>query len=143
MAIRSLQQTVQNYVASASTAQAKFTAGVQATDKDPTALAVQNQAALLSGFNNAVNSGLWARRTAAVSKAQWQAITLAKAQNYATGVQAGETKYNQKMGLVLPVIQNVVSQVDSMPSGTPAANDQRMLFYANAMRQAKQNGAFG
>src|SRR5690242_18565017 len=98
MAIRSLQQTVQNYVASAGTAQAKFTAGVQATDKDPTALAVQNQAALVAGFNNAVNSGLWARRTAAVSKAQWQSITLAKAGNYATGVQAGEAKYNQKMG---------------------------------------------
>lgn len=143
MAIKSLQTTVQNWTQSASTAQGRYTAGVQNTDKDPAQLAIANQAALLSGFQNAVNSGLWARRLGAVSKAQWQQTTLAKASNYSTGITAGESKFQQKMGQVLPVLAQVVAQVDSMPSGTPAANDQRMLFFANAMRQAKASGAFG
>ena len=143
MAIKSLQQTVQNWTSSASTAQPRFVAGVQNTDKDPAQLAIANQNALLSNFQQAVNSGLWARRLGAVSKSQWQSITVAKAGNYSTGITAGEAKYQATMGPVLNVIGQVVAQVDSMPSGTAAANDQRMLFYANAMRQAKQSGAFG
>lgn len=143
MAIKSLQQTVQNWTSSASTAQPRFVAGVQNTDKDPAQLAIANQSALLSNFQQAVNSGLWARRLGNVSKSQWQSITVAKAGNYSTGITAGEAKYQAKMGPVLQVIGQVVAQVDQMPSGTAAANDQRMLFYANAMRQAKQSGAFG
>lgn len=143
MAIKSLQTTVQNWTQSASTAQSRYTAGVQNTDKDPAQLAIANQNALLSNFQQAVNSGLWARRLGAVSKAQWQQTTVAKASNYGTGITAGEAKYQQKMGAVLQVIGQVVAQVDQMPSGTPAANDQRMLFYVNQMRQAKQSGAFG
>lgn len=143
MAIKSLTQTVQNYTASAGTAGTRYQQGVQNTDKDPTALAVQNQAALLSGFTNAVQSGLWARRTGAVTKAQWQAATLAKVNNYTTGIQQGEAKYQQKMQAVLQVEASLQQQIDQMPSGTPAANDQRMLAWANGMRQAKANGAFG
>ena len=143
MAIKSLQTTVQNWTQSASTAQPRFVAGVQNTDKDPAQLAIANQNALLANFQNAVNSGLWARRLGNVSKAQWQQTTVAKASNYGTGIAAGEAKYQAKMGPVLQVIGQVVSQVDQMPSGTAAANDQRMLFYANAMRQAKASGAFG
>lgn len=143
MAIKSLQQTVQNWTNSAGTAQTRYTQGVQNTDKDPTALAVQNQAALLSGFTNAVQSGLWARRTGAVTKQQWQQATLDKAGNYATGITNGGAKYQAKMGAVLQVEQSLQAQIDQMPSGTPAANDQRMLAWANGMRQAKANGAFG
>ena len=143
MAIKSLATTVANWTGAAGTAQQRWVAGVQATDKDPAQLAIQNQAALVQNFNARVNDGTWARRLGAVSPTQWKAASTAAAPSYSLGIQNGEQKYSQRMGQVLPVLAQVVAQVDQMPSGTPAANDQRMLFYSNAMRQAKASGAFG
>jgi hypothetical protein len=47
------------------------------------------------------------------------------------------------MQAVLQVEAGLQQQIQQMPSGTPAANDARMLAWANGMRQAKANGAFG
>jgi hypothetical protein len=144
MAIASLQTTVDRWANAAGTASQRYADGVAATDVDVVGRAVAAQSALLSGFQNAVQSGLWARRLQAVGTAGYKAAVAAKgAANYQTGVAAAKSKFQQKMQAVLQVEAQLQAQIDQMPSGTPAANDARMLAWANGMRNAKAQGAFG
>ena len=144
MAIKSLQTTVDRWAAAAGSASSRYAEGVAATDVDVVGRAIQAQDALLNGFTSAVQSGLWARRLAAVGTAGYKAAVAAKgAANYQTGVAAAKGKFQQKMQAVLQVEAQLQAQIDNMPKGTPAANDQRMLAWANGMRQAKAQGAFG
>jgi hypothetical protein len=83
----------QRWQAAASTAQTRYTEGVQTTSKDPTQLAAAQAQKMLAGVQNAVSSGYWQRRLADVGKTGWQAATVAKANNYSTGIQASGTKY--------------------------------------------------
>jgi hypothetical protein len=144
MAIASLQTTVQRWQNAASVASQRYADGVAATDVDVVGRAVQAQDALLSNFQAAVQSGLWARRLQAVGTAGYKAAVAAKgAANYQTGIAAGVNKFQQKMQQVLAYEAQLQAQIDAMPSGTPAANDARMLAWANGMRQGKAQGAFG
>src|SRR5437867_2023903 len=102
----------------AGTAQARFTEGVQATTVDPTALAVAQQTKMQNNVVQAISSGKWARGLQRVGKAGWQAATLAKANNYATGIQASKQKYMEAIGPVLAVEASLQSQIKSMPSTT-------------------------
>lgn len=144
MAIKSLQATVANWQAGTATGQQRYLDGVNNTDVDVVGRAISSQGALLQNFQNAVSSGLWARRLQAVGTQGWKAAVAAKGgQNWTNGINAGVQKYNQKMQAVLQVEAGLQQQIDAMASGTPAANDQRMLAWSNGMRQAKANGAFG
>src|SRR5260221_5456960 len=110
-----LNTTVTRWQQGASTGQTRFTEGVQSTTVDPTQRAIQAQAKLLSGFNDAVQSGRWARNLAAVGAAGWKSATLAKANNYSTRISAGVPKYHAAMQTWLPIIMSASSQVQSMP----------------------------
>src|SRR3954452_16493775 len=92
-----LNQAVTRWTQSAGTAQTRFTEGVQSTTVDPTQLAIAAQAKLLQGFNEAVQSGRWARNLAQVGAGGWKQATLAKANNYSTGIAAGAGKYQSAM----------------------------------------------
>src|SRR5882672_10132248 len=113
-----LNQTVQRWQQSAGTAQTRFTEGVQATTKDPTQLAIAAQAKLLQGFNEAVQSGRWQRNLSAVGAAGWKSATLAKANNYSTGIAAGAGKFQSAMQTWLPIINSASAQVQSMPNNS-------------------------
>jgi|SRR5438094_3111928 hypothetical protein len=144
MAIKSLQATVAAWQAGTGTGQQRYLDGVANTDVDVAGRAVASQNALLQNFQAAVQSGLWARRLQAVGTQGWkQAVAAKGGQNWSNGIAAGGAKYQARMQAVLSVEAGLQQQIDSMPSGTPAANDARMLAWANGMRQAKANGAFG
>jgi hypothetical protein len=144
MAIKSLQATVAAWQAGTGTGQQRYLDGVAGTDIDVVGRAVASQNALLQGFTASVQSGLWARRLQAVGTQGWKAAVAAKGgQNWSNGIQAGATKYQNRMQAVLQVEAGLQQTIQQMPSGTPAANDARMLAWANGMRQAKANGAFG
>lgn len=144
MAIPSAQTVADRWAAGAGAGATRYGEGVAATDVDVTGRAIASQGALLTNFSNAVSSGLWARRLAAVGTQGWKAAVAAKGvANYGTGVNAAKTKYQQKMTAVLQVEAGLQQQIDSMPSGTPSANDARMLAWAAGMRNAKASGAFG
>lgn len=144
MAIASLQTTVQRWKDAASVASQRYVDGVAATDVDVVGRAVNAQDALLQNFQQSVQSGLWARRLQAVGTAGYKAAVAAKGQqNYQNGIVAGTPKFQQKMQQVLAYEANLQAQIDAMPSGTPAANDARMLAWAAGMRQGKAQGAFG
>jgi hypothetical protein len=144
MAIKSLQATVAAWQAGTGAGQQRYLDGVASSDVDVVGRAIANQNAALSGYQQAIQSGLWARRLQAAGNQGWKSGVATKGgANWANGIQNGGQKYQSKMQAVLQVEQGLQAQIDSMPSGTPAANDQRMLAWSNGMRQAKANGAFG
>jgi hypothetical protein len=144
MAIPNAQTVADRWAAGAGQGGQRYAEGVANTDIDVVGRAVSSQNALLANFSQAVQSGLWARRLQAVGTQGWKAAVAAKgAANYGTGVAAAKGKYQAKMQAVLQVEAGLQQTIQQMPSGTPAANDARMLAWANGMRQAKANGAFG
>jgi len=132
-----LATTVSRWQSSASSAQTRFTEGVQATTKDPTALAVAAQAKLLAGFNDSVNSGRWARNLQAVGGAGWKSATVAKANNYSTGIAAGVNKYQSAMQTWLPIIQSAAQQVQAMPNNSFADAVNRSVQMQTLLHNAK------
>jgi hypothetical protein len=144
MAIPSAQTAADRWAAAAGTAGTRYAEGVAATDIDVVGRAIASQNQLVQNFTAAVQSGLWARRLGNVGTQGWkQAVAAKGAANYATGVNAAKGKFAQKIAAVLQVEAGLQQQIQSMPSGSPAANDARMLAWANGMRQAKASGAFG
>jgi hypothetical protein len=132
-----LATTVSRYTGSAGTAQQRYSEGIQGTTVDPTALAVQAQAALLSNFTAAVTSGHWARKLQAVGANGWKSASIAKASNYATGIQAGAQKYQTAMQTWLPIIQQTAAQVKSTPALSFQDRLQRSVAFATALHNAK------
>ena len=137
---KTLQQTVTNYVNSAPTAQQNYTAGIQASTKPIVQTAVAAQGAMVANFNAAVTSGLWANRLQAVTDQGIKAAAVAKAQNYSTGITAGQGKYQTRMQVWLPIIDNAAATVDAMPSGTLAASINRVSQFMTILHNAKLAG---
>ena len=123
------------WVSRASAAQQDYVDGVNNTSKDPTQLAINNQARLLTNFQNAVNSGKWANKLRAVGKAGWQAAVDAKANNFSTGVNAAQAKVAAAFAPLLQYENNLQQQVDAMPNITDTDRENRMLAWVRGMRQ--------
>ncbi len=137
---KSLQQTVQNYVNSAPTAQQNYVAGIAASNKPIVSAAIAAQGAMVANFNAAVNSGLWANKLNARGDQYIKAQATAKAGNYATGITAGQGNYQTRMSVWLPIIDNAASTVDAMPSGTLAASINRVSQFMTILHNAKLAG---
>lgn len=128
------------WVQRAQAEQQKFVDGVQNTAKDPTALAIQQQANLLANFSQAVTSGRWAAKLRGAGKAKWQAMTLAKAQNYGSGIAAGEGNYVAAMSTWLPFMATVQATIAGMAKGTLAASQARSAAWQAALYNKKRTG---
>ena len=115
-------------------AQQAYVDGVNATQKDPTQLAINNQARLLTNFQNAVNSGKWANHLRAVGKAGWQAAVDLKANNFSTGVNASVAKVQAAFAPLLQYENTLQQQVDAMPDVTDTDRENRMLAWVRGMR---------
>lgn len=124
---------------SASQAQTRFTEGVQSTQVDPTALAIAQQAKLVTNFNQAVSNGRWQRALQRSGKQGWQAATVAKAQNYSTGVQASRSKYAEAIAPVLAIEAQLQSQIQSMPKATLQDSIARSVAWMTGLHQWAQS----
>lgn len=129
MAFPNAQATGQKWVQRAGAAQQAYVQGVQATQKDPTALAAQQAQKMLMGVTNAVTSGYWQRRLADVGKAGWQAASVAKAANYGVGVTAAESKYIKGITDFWNYMGPTLSQIDSMPKNSIADSIARATLW--------------
>lgn len=118
-----------NYIVDAATAaqrwqqgaaqgQQRFIEGVQNTSKDPTALAIAQQSKMLANVTAAITSGRYARGLSRVGKSGWQQATVAKANNYSTGINASGPKYEAAIGPVLSQIATLQGQIATMPRNT-------------------------
>jgi hypothetical protein len=132
-----LATTVARWRDSAIQGQSRFAEGVQATTKDVVSLAIAAQPKLLANFNQAVQSGFWARRLGERGTQGWKAATVAKAGNYATGIAAGVDDYQKAMQTWLPIIQSAAASVQGMPNTSFADSIARMTAFATALHNAK------
>lgn len=132
-----LATTVARWRDSASQAQTRYTEGVQATQVDVVGRAIAAQGKLLSGFQQAVTSGRWARNLSERGTAGWKAAAVAKAANYSTGIAAGVDDYQRAMSTWLPIIQSAAASVQSMPNTSFQDSLNRMTAFATALHNAK------
>jgi hypothetical protein len=120
-------------------AQQKYTDGIQNTTVDVAQRAIAQQAALLANFQQAVNSGEWARRLAAKGTSGWKAAAIAKAANYGTGATAGKAAYQNFAQQAQPFWANASGAIDGMASGSRAAALARVGAWMDAMATFKQS----
>ena len=118
-----------------SAAQQDYVDGVDNTTKDPTALAINNQARLRQNVLNAIDSGKWANNLRAVGKTGWQAAVRAKASAFSTGVNNAQAAFTQAFGPLLQDENSLQQQVDAMPNVTDTDRENRMLAWVRGMRQ--------
>lgn len=133
-----LATTTSRWRQGAQAGQQKYVEGVQNTTKDPIQAAIRAKGALLSNFQESVNSGRWERGLSQVGKGGWQSAVAAKAGNYSTGIAAGADNYDRAMTTWLPRIQQAASSVQAMPSGTLQQNLARANAFATALYNAKR-----
>jgi hypothetical protein len=117
----------------------KYTDGINNTTVDVAGKAIAAQAALLANFTNAVTSGEWARRLAAVGTAGWKSAAIAKAANYTTGATAGLSRYNNFATQAQPFWTNASGAIGGMPSGNRGAALARVGAWMDAMATFKQS----
>jgi hypothetical protein len=108
------QQWADSLIAGATAA--KWTAGVQATTKDPAQLAIQQGEAYIQGVNEAYQSGRWAAGLQQ-SGPTWKQVTASKGQNYTTGLNAAKSRLAAVGAAVMANAQQISQQVQSMPKG--------------------------
>lgn len=123
------------WVQRTSAAQQDYVTGAEQTSKDPTQLAINNQARLKTNFNAAIDSGKWANRLRAVGKAGWLQAIQDKANNFSTGVNAAQSKVASAFAPLLQYENNLQQQVDAMPNVTDTDRENRMLAWVRGMRQ--------
>jgi hypothetical protein len=127
--VKSVQSVLDKW---ASGAQAqKYKDGIQAVDVDPMQLAVAQESALVSRFNESIASGKWRNNTLAAG-AEWKTHTLAKGgQNYTTGIQAAKPKMQRFLTEFLPFADGVKRQIRGMPKGPKGGGESLARIAAN------------
>ncbi len=135
---KTLEQTVTRWQAGAGGAQQAFQDGVNNTTVDVVGRAIANQAGLLQGFNDAVNSGRWAGALQRVGTSGWKARTIAKAANYGVGITAGVDKYSTAMGTWLPRINSAAAAAKAMPGATIDQRIARSAYLQRTLYNAKR-----
>jgi hypothetical protein len=110
-----------------------YAAGVQNTDKDPTALAIAQGQRYITRVQESFQSGKWANGLRRAGKAGWQQATLAKQGNFSTGVAAAEQKVATAFGPLLAYEQQVQSRIQSMPNTTLADRINRATEWIRQM----------
>lgn len=135
---KTLEQTVSRWQAGATGASGAYTEGVQNTTVDVVGRAIANQAGLLQGFNDAVNSGRWARGLQAVGTSGWKTKTVAKAANYSVGINAGLDSYQQSMTQWLPRINSAAAAAKAMPGTTIDQRLARATYFGRTLYNAKR-----
>ena len=129
---KTLDQVVNKWSNSASSAQSSWLTGIEGTTVDPTALAAANEQGYLSGVQQAVSTGLWRRKLQAAGKGKWLANSVAKQGNYGTGITGGKDAYQNAMSTWLPIEQQLGAAARAMPGQTI---DQRLARSTYVARQ--------
>lgn len=133
MAIPDAGTVAAKWLSRTQSAQGDYTAGVQNTDKDPTALAIAQGPRYIARVQESFNNGKWANGLRRVGKAGWQAATVAKANNFSTGVGAAEGKVQSAFASLLPFEASLQSRVNQMPNVTLQDRIARATFWITEM----------
>lgn len=136
MALPTAQAVASKWVSRTSAAAQDYAEGVAKTDVDPTQRAVASQARMRQRILEAIDSGRWAQGLQRVGVQGWKnAVATKGVQNFGTGVAAAESKVAQAFGPLLAFEASLKATIDAMPNVTDADRNNRMLAWANGMRQ--------
>jgi len=135
MAIPDASTVVAKWQQRSSAAAQDYAAGVQNTDKDPTALAIAAGQRYISRVQESFNNGKWANGLRRAGKSGWQqAVTSKGVQNYTSGINAATDKATQSFTRLLSFESGLQSTVRGMPNNTDADREARMLAWVRGMR---------
>src|SRR6185437_696848 len=138
--IKPASQWSQNYVQGMQGATGKYTQGVQGVNESPTVAAARKLDAYLAGVQQAVSSGLMARRLQSVSLQSWQQAAIKKgAPRLATGASAAKGKVDAFAQKAAPIFANLQSTVNQMPSDTTDQRIQKAVAWMQGLSQQKGN----
>jgi hypothetical protein len=117
-----------------------YVRGVERVTESPGAKAAASADLMRARVNEAIDSGKWQRNVGAVSLQEWKRAASEKgAQRIAAGVQGASSKMNTFATQVLPFIDNVRQQVDSMPKTSLEDRIQRSVAFQRGMSQFRRS----
>lgn len=138
---RTPDQAAQRWARSMAGATQNYTEGVQAVQTSPGEMAARNVSGYQNGVAQAVASGKWQRRVAAVSLQDWKTAAANKgAQRLASGAAAAVDKVRAANERVFPMIESAVNSVANMPRDTPQARIARATAYMTRMHELANGG---
>lgn len=132
------QQIADKWAARAGGAQQAYKDGIQSTNVNPMALAVAQQATMVSKWNEAINSGRWANRLQSVSPETWKQAAITKgAANYTNGITAGKSKMASAMQYYGPIYAQIKEAVRQIPRDGAGGSMARVQMAMTMLQQAK------
>ena len=142
MARRQLPSVQEQVDATISGAQSKgvtnYKKNVARVTESPTAKAARNLDKAKAGFIQAVDSGRMAAGLNAVSTQQWITQTVTKGgANYGTGMAASRPKMTAGLSAFRPKFQQVLDEIDAMPTDTIEQRAEKSKQYQIALYNAK------
>lgn len=133
--MKTAQQAAANWQGASGRATQGYSDGVASSQKDQAALAVAAESRLVSGFNDAVQSGRWRNGVMRGGTQYWKTQTEAKKANYSNGYAAGANNYAAAAAKFLPAINNIVQQLP--PRGDINQNIERVRTLALGLHSLK------
>ncbi len=92
---------------------------------------------MLAGIQEAVSSGMWAKRVSAVSLAEWQSSMINKGlPHISQGVSQAQKTKGAEIQALLSAIDSVQAEVQAMPKGGLSNNVARAVAFMTKMSEA-------
>lgn len=126
----SAAEVTNRLVAGAQANVGRYVDGIKNTDGNPLEKAKAKQAKAIAAYQDALQSGKWARGLDASSKEEWIAgATAGGGSAYTAGIQAKRSKIERKLGPALEQTYNVADSVASMPTDNLAQRIAKSVAY--------------
>jgi hypothetical protein len=125
--VKTAQQAAANWTGSQGRATTAYNEGVQSFTGDWAGRTTAQQAAMVTNWQQAIGSGLWAAGVNKVGTAGWKSATQAKSANYGVGFSAGSAAFTSAIGKVMNAL---ATGVGSLP---PRGDINQNLQRANAL----------
>lgn len=129
--MKTAQQAAQNWQQSAGRAATAFQQGIEGYNGDWAGATVGQEAALLTGVQEAITSGRWRAGVQRTGTAGWKSKTVAKIGNYSTGFSAGAQDQASAIGKIMGALGNIVPNLP--PRGTYEQNKARATALMDAL----------
>lgn len=115
-------------------------AGIDAVQVSPMEKAVKAKDKMRSNWLASVDNGKWEQNTLAVSLAEWKQRFIAVGIDRITsGATAGEPKMAAYMQEAIPVMNNLIAQIDAMPKQNIQDSINRAAAWMQGMKTFSDN----
>ena len=119
---------------------ADYTKGINRVTEAPGIKAAQKVDKMRNGINEAIDSGKWAARVAAVSISEWKAAATVKgASRIAAGVKGAETKMQRFAAELIPFQDGLKNTVDQMDDTTLEGRLNKAVAWMRGMSEFRKS----